>query len=73
MDSSIAEKLIALRVQRGLSQAELAAKLGKEPQIIAGWENRDISPDNIIIDNVVFDNVFCKYVCYHLLKNITCC
>ena len=45
MDSSIAEKLIALRVQRGLSQAELAAKLGKEPQIIAGWENRDISPD----------------------------
>ena len=45
MDRSIADKLIALRKQNGLSQSELAEKIGVPMPVIAGWESSDISPD----------------------------
>ncbi|WP_044974563.1 helix-turn-helix transcriptional regulator [Ruminococcus sp. HUN007] len=45
MDKTIANKLIALRKQNGLSQADLAEKLGTDLPTVAGWESADISPD----------------------------
>jgi transcriptional regulator with XRE-family HTH domain len=64
MDKTIANKLIALRKQNGLSQADLAAKLGTDLPTVAGWESADISPDteNLLkiarLYNISLDKLF---------------
>ena len=45
MDKTIANKLIALRKQNGISQADLAVRLGVDVPTVAGWESSDTSPD----------------------------
>ena len=42
-ESDIGEKLIAARVIRGLSQKDLARKIGKKPQEIQRWESEGYS------------------------------
>ncbi len=64
MDTSIADKLLALRKQNGLSQEELAEKLGISRQAVSKWERAEASPDteNLIalakIYNISLDKLF---------------
>lgn len=45
MNKEIAGKLLALRKQNGLSQEELAEKLGISRQSVSKWERAEASPD----------------------------
>lgn len=64
MDTTISDKLLALRKQNGLSQEELAEKLGISRQAISKWERAEASPDteNLIalakIYNISLDKLF---------------
>lgn len=50
MNRAIADKLLALRKQHGMSREDLAERIGVSYETVAGWENSDISPD---MDNLV--------------------
>lgn len=64
MDTTVADKLLALRKQNGLSQEELAEKLGISRQAVSKWERAEASPDteNLIalakIYNISLDKLF---------------
>lgn len=50
MNIEIADRLVALRRESGLSQEELAAKLGVSRQAVSKWERCESSPDT---DNLI--------------------
>ena len=50
MNIEIANRLINLRKQSGLSQEELAAKLGLSRQAVSKWDRAEASPDT---DNLI--------------------
>lgn len=50
MNIEIANRLVKLRKEKGLSQEELAEKLGLSRQAISKWERGESSPD---MDNIV--------------------
>ncbi|MCQ2465827.1 MAG: helix-turn-helix domain-containing protein [Oscillospiraceae bacterium] len=64
MNSSTAEKLTALRTQKGITQAELAQIIGVDTGTVAGWESADITPDTVCMVrlaqyyNVSLDSLF---------------
>ena len=50
MNVEIANKLVNLRKQMGLSQEELASKIGVSRQAVSKWERSESSPDT---DNLI--------------------
>lgn len=50
MTIDVANRLVALRRERGLSQEELAAQLGVSRQAVSKWERAESSPDT---DNLI--------------------
>ncbi len=66
MNMKIAEKLISLRKKDGLSQGDLAAKLGVSRQAVSKWECGDTLPDteNLIalskLYKVTVDELICE-------------
>lgn len=50
MNKEISDRLVKLRKQKGLSQEELAEKLGLSRQAISKWERCESSPD---LDNII--------------------
>jgi len=47
---NLSEKISALRKQSGMSQEQLAEKIGISRQAVSGWENGDSTPE---IDNIL--------------------
>ena len=58
MNIEIANKLVKLRKQNGLSQEELADKLGLSRQAVSKWERAEASPDT--------DNLICLAKLYNV-------
>ena len=58
MNIEIANKLVKLRKQNGLSQEELADKLGLSRQAVSKWERAEASPDT--------DNLICLAKLYNI-------
>lgn len=58
MNIKIADRLIKLRKENGLSQEELAAKLGLSRQAVSKWERAEASPDT--------DNLICLAKLYRV-------
>ena len=60
MNIEVAERLIKLRKEKGLSQEELAEKLGLSRQAISKWERGESSPDmeNIVQLTKIYDLSF---------------
>ncbi len=50
MNIEIANRLVRLRKEKGLSQEELAAKIGISRQAVSKWERAEASPDT---DNLI--------------------
>ena len=58
MNIKIADKLIELRKKNGLSQEQLAEKLGLSRQAVSKWERAEASPDT--------DNLICLSKIYNI-------
>jgi len=52
MSNIIGERIRIMRVIRGLSQKELAEKLGKSPNVITHWEKGRNKPDAETIERI---------------------
>ena len=50
MNIEIANRLVQLRREQGLSQEEMASKLGVSRQAVSKWERAESSPDT---DNLI--------------------
>jgi len=50
MDVKVANRLVMLRAKYGLSQEELAEKIGVSRQAVSKWERAESSPDT---DNLI--------------------
>ena len=61
MNIKIANKLVELRKKNGLSQEELADKLGLSRQAVSKWERAESSPDT--------DNLICLAKLYNVSLN----
>ncbi|MFW6224859.1 MAG: helix-turn-helix domain-containing protein [Bacteroidota bacterium] len=57
MDIQIAKKIRSLRIKHGLSQEELAGKIGVSRQAVSKWERGESSPDtdNLLALTKVYD------------------
>ncbi len=58
MNIKIADRLVELRKKNGLSQEQLADKLGLSRQAVSKWERAEASPDT--------DNLICLAKLYHV-------
>lgn len=59
----LGERIRELRESRGLSQADLARRLGKSKQSICNWENNNILPSiEMLISLSQFFSVSCDYL-----------
>lgn len=58
MNLQIANRLLQLRKERGLSQEELADQLGISRQAVSKWERAEASPDT--------DNLICLAKLYNV-------
>ena len=59
----LGERIAALRESRGLSQVELARRMGKSKQSISNWENNNILPSiEMLISLSQFFRVSCDYL-----------
>jgi HTH-type transcriptional regulator/antitoxin HipB len=58
MTIEVANKLVKLRKENGLSQEELASKLGISRQAVSKWERAEASPDT--------DNLICLAKLYNV-------
>ena len=54
MNLEIAKRLADLRKQNGLSQEQLAEKIGVSRQAVSKWERSEASPDT---DNIIRGNL----------------
>lgn len=50
--STIGENIKKFRIESGLTQEELATKLGKSKNVISNWERGDNKPDADIIEEI---------------------
>ena len=52
MNKEISDRLVKLRKQKGLSQEELAEKLGLSRQAISKWERGESIPDVLVLKSI---------------------
>ena len=52
MEKHVGERIKELRQKAGLTQAELAEKLGFQPQTVSNWENGKTFPDVMQIKKI---------------------
>lgn len=67
VDMNIADRIQHLRKMKGISQEELADKLGVSRQAISKWESEQSSPD---IEKVIIMSEFFEVTTDYLLKGI---
>jgi len=65
MDERAIKKMIALRKEAGLSQEEVADKIGVSRQAVSQWERAEVSPDtaNWIALTALYDVTLDELVC----------
>jgi transcriptional regulator with XRE-family HTH domain len=64
---TIADRIQSLRKQKGMSQEELADKIGVSRQAVSKWESEQSTPD---LDKVVIMSELFEFTTDYLLKGI---
>jgi transcriptional regulator with XRE-family HTH domain len=52
MNSSLGKKISELRREKGITQEEMAEKLGVSPQAVSKWENDNSCPDIMLLPKI---------------------